>query len=559
MELKQKDSPRPVWLLALLTGGFILLLRIISLRDVVGPVVYGDEFIYWNNMMALFFSEGTINSGYPPLYPFFMALGLLCPDTYRGVLLVNALAGIILPFTAWRISRDQSAVVRIAAVVLFSVLPLLFVYPRMMMSENLFIPLIALAFWALYKAVRGWSGMWFLAAGVLLWLACMTRYQGVPFVIAAVLAVTSAAVLDWWPAKSREKRRFPWKRLCPAVLLLGGVPFSGIMLWKWIGIPSTWEMGQTAAYIYRHNIELSPVYFGMWTLFYLSYGLLCILPLLPALLHAGWRMLRSEERPPAAVAVMAFTLLAAGGSLLMAARHSALVEYNHPDPSHIMGRYLIFLPVMSALCLLVIPNLGEPFKRGGRMVYFCLWLVCGILGVLAYGTIIRGWFFEIPSWFVMSQTALDVFAYKAHVGVLAAALACGLLILLPNRIPYLAALVLFFSFASFSSREGCLNNADGPEAFVRTLENTLEEYPRGLVGFSSSTWFGEGHARYYLRFKRVDSERVRLGEEFENPDVVAVVHAGRENDSPKPPVYVSGSGMAVWVERRGEADRGEMR
>ena len=314
-------------------------------------------------------------------------------------------------------------------------------------------------------------------------------------------------------------------------------------------------MGQTASYIYRHHIELSPGDFGMWIIFYLSYGVLCVLPLLPALLHAGWQILRGKEHSPAGIAVMAFALLAAGSSLLVAARHSALVEYNHPDPSHIMGRYLIFLPVMSVLCLLVISYLGEPFKRGNRRVYFYLWLVCGFIGLLSYGTIIRGWFFEIPPWFIMSQTALDVFAYKAHAGVLAAALACGLLVLLPNRIPYLAALVMFFSFASFSSRAGCLNNADGPEAFVRVMENTLKEYPRGLVGFSSSTWFGEGHARYYLLFKGVDLERVRLGEEFGNSDVVAVVHAGREKEAPNLPVYVSDSGMAVWVERRGEADK----
>lgn len=556
MELQQKDSPRLVWLLALLTGGFLLVLRIISLHDVFGPVVYGDEFIYWQNMLALFFSDETLNSGYPPLYPFFMALGLLCPDTYRGVLLFNALVGSILPFTAWRISRELPAVIRLAAVILLSVLPLLFVYPRMMMSENLFIPLIALTLWALYKGVMGWSNPWFLLAGILLWLVCMTRYQGVPFVIAAVLAVTSAAVLDWWPGKSRQSGKFPLRRLCPPLLLLGGVPLAGILLWKWAGIPYSWEMGQTAAYIYRHQMELSPGNLGMWIVFYLSYGILCILPLLPALLHGGWQILRARDRSPGGIAVMAFTLLAAGGSLLVAARHSALVEYNHPDPSHIMGRYLIFLPVMSILCLLVIPYLGEPFKRGNRLVYFCLWLVCGILGVLAYGTIIRGWFFEIPSWFIMSQTALDVFAYKAHAGVLAAALVCGLLVLLPNRIPYLAALVMFFSFASYSSRSGCLNNADGPEAFVRILEDTLEEYPRGLVGFSSGTWFKEGHARYYLRFRGVDLERVRFGAGFGNSDVVAVVHAGLENESLNPPLYVSGSGMAVWVERREEQSSG---
>ena len=112
-----------------------------------------------------------------------------------------------------------------------------------------------------------------------------------------------------------------------------------------------------------------------------------------------------------------------------------------------MGRYLIFLPVLSLLCLVALPYLREPFDRRNRLVYFSLWLGCGLLGVLAYGTIIQGWFFKIPSWFIMSQTALDAFVYKPHAWVLVAAIACGLLVLLPNRLPFLAALVIFFSVA----------------------------------------------------------------------------------------------------------------
>ena len=131
MEAQQKHTSSGAWLLALLIGCAILIVRIISLRDVFGPVVYGDEFIYWRNMMALFGSEGALNTGYPPLYSSFMGLGMFWPDTYRGVLLINALVGSILPFVAWRISRPLGSAYRITAVLLISVLPLLFVYPRM--------------------------------------------------------------------------------------------------------------------------------------------------------------------------------------------------------------------------------------------------------------------------------------------------------------------------------------------------------------------------------------------------------------------------------------------
>ncbi len=550
MEAKQKYTSSKTWLLALLIGCAILIVRIISLRNVFGPVVYGDEFIYWRNMMALFVSHGSTNSGYPPLYPSFMALGLFWPDTYRGVLLLNAMVGSILPFVAWRISRKLPDAYRITAVVLLSVMPLLFVYPRMMMSENLFIPLIALTLWTLHYTVRHQSIGASIVTGILLWMACMTRYQGLFFVAGAAMAVSLPILLRWWPGKGRGWSAFQGKRLFAAAVLAGGIPLAGIMLWKWFGVPSSWEMLQTTTNIYRHNIELTLGNLAMWTVFYLSYGILCILPLLPALLHAGWQTVISKHRSPSNVAVLAFVLFSTGISLAVASRHSALVEYNHPDPSHIMGRYLIFLPALALLCLLVLPYFREPLDRRNRVLYLGLWLGSGLLGVLAYGTIIGGWFFKIPSWFIMTQPALDVFVYKTDVWVLVAAIIFGLLGLLPNRLPLLAALVIFFSIASVTSRSGSFNNADGPEAFSSCMEETLQEYPQGLIGFLNGSWFTEIHARYYLQFKGIDMQRVRFGEGFENPDVMAVIRMEPKEDPDHPAVFVSKTGTAVYVDRR---------
>ena len=202
------------------------------------------------------------------------------------------------------------------------------------------------------------------------------------------------------------------------------------------------------------------------------------------------------------------------------------------------------------LCLLALPYFRESFDRRNRLVYLSLWLGCALLGVLAYGAIIQGWFFDIPSWFIMSQPALDVFVYKTNAWILVAAIACGLLGLLPNRLPFLAALVIFFSVASVNSRSGCLNNADGPEAFSNSMEETLQDYPQGLIGVLNRTWFTEAHAGYYLEFKGIDMQRIRLGEGFENEDIVAVIRTEPKEDPLHPAAFVSTSGMAVYVDRR---------
>lgn len=546
---KNLGLPR-IWLSALLAGMAILALRVLSIQDVYGPVVYGDEFIYWKNMLALFASQGSVNSGYPPLYPGWMALGMLWPETYRAVLLLNVLIGAVLPFAAWRISRNLSGPSRVISVVLLSVMPVLLVYPRMMMSENLFVPLLVLVFLAVHAMFRNPSIRPALLAGVCLWLACMTRYQGMIFVAAAVLAVAFTLLWGQWGAgNGRWKEAQGWKRIS-AVFLVGGIPALGILLWRWAGVPGSWEFGQTTSYIYRHGFQLTPGLLLMWLIFYLGYLVLCILPLLPALLHGGWGVLTSKRKDLSGMAVMLFLAFSTGASLLAAARHSALVEYNHPDPSHIMGRYLIFVPALSVLCLLAFPYLREPLSSRSRRVYLGIWTGCAALGILAYGVVIGGWFFSIPSWFVMSHTGLGAFFYKSHLLVTAAALLIGLLVFLPNRVLYLTALSVFFAAAAITGRSALFNNADGPEAFASILEDTLQEHEHGLVGTLSGGWFKDVHADYYLQFKGIDMQRVRIGEGFENSDITAVVRMEPGAEDSERPLFISGDGMAVYVDIR---------
>ena len=82
------------------------------------------------------------------------------------------------------------------------------------------------------------------------------------------------------------------------------------------------------------------------------------------------------------------------------------------------------------------------------------------------------------------------------------------------------------------------------------MEEMLRENPRGLVGVLNSTWFTEVNAAYYLKFKGIDMRRIRLGEGFENEDIVAVIRTEPKEDPLHPAAFVSASGMAVYVDRR---------
>ena len=115
--------------------------------------------------------------------------------------------------------------------------------------------------------------------------------------------------------------------------------------------------------------------------------------------------------------------------------------------------------------------------------------------------------------------------------------------------------VYFFAAAAITSRAAFYNNADGPEAFAAVLEETLQEHEHGLVGTSSSGWFKDVHAEYYLQFKGIDMQRVRIGEGFENSDITAVVRMGPGDESSGRPLFIAGDGTAVYVDIREKGPR----
>jgi hypothetical protein len=535
---------------AFLAGSLLLAVRILSLRDIFGPVVYGDEFIYWNNMRVLFTSEGWVNSGYPPLYSFLMGAGSLWPDAYRGVLLLNVLLGLALPVVAWRFSRKLSSGCRLLVVVLFSILPFLLVYPRIMMSENLFVPLLVLTMLAMYGIFQGRPILAAIITGLILFFACMTRYPGVFFVLGAAMAISATWL--WWGRywKAGTMKLMGTGTWWAVILITGGLPCLGIILWLIFGIPNSWEIWQTASNIYRQEIQLTPKLFSMWLMFYLSYCLLAILPFLPPLLHAGWKIITSRRARPADLCLLLFGFFSTGIVMVVATRHSAMVEYNHPEPSHIMGRYLVFLPVMVMIGLLASGYFGERFDRKSRKEYGVIWIASALLGIIAYGTVIGGWFFKITPWFVMAHTGLDAYAYKVSPWILAGAVLIALLVMVPNRTVYFLALVVFTGIAAFSGRAAFYNNADGPEAFTQIVEEALQTYPDGLVGYISNSWFKDDHADYYLRFKGIDMSRIRIGEGFENQHVTAVIRSESRPSPEDQPLYTAKDGQAFYLEFR---------
>jgi hypothetical protein len=173
------------------------------------PILFGDEYVYKTVSHSLFSGNGYTSDGvpfgdmprtvsgipfatYPPLYPLALMPSFLSRDDwYHWMLWINAWLSSIVIFPTWWIAcallpkRESWLCVFIAAIIPYQV-----VFPRVIMSENLFIPLFLLAFYMLLASHSNPTKLQYLGTGVIWGLCYLTRH--IFFVAIPML------FLAWW-------------------------------------------------------------------------------------------------------------------------------------------------------------------------------------------------------------------------------------------------------------------------------------------------------------------------------------------------------------------------
>lgn len=158
--------------------------------------------------------RGVLTSFRAPGYPVFLALiYALCgvgEHRFFYARLVQALLGASLAPLSWALAQTLGVSERAArwTAVFSAVFPLLIIYPLALVTENLFIPLLALAFWLVLRANERGRVRDYVLAGIVLGATALTRS-----IIAGFLPL--AALWLWF--SSREKR-LAWRNI--AVLFL---------------------------------------------------------------------------------------------------------------------------------------------------------------------------------------------------------------------------------------------------------------------------------------------------------------------------------------------------
>lgn len=160
------------------------------------PLAETDEYLYLKMARSFFHGEGfqihgLASSKYPPLYPVAISPAYLFEEMKNvavGIFIINALLSSTIIFPAYFFARELVDHVKaLAASVLVSLSVAGLCWYYRFRSENLFIPLLLLALFALYKGLFEDGYRWKVVAGLCVGLCFLTRY------VAVVLFITVAA------------------------------------------------------------------------------------------------------------------------------------------------------------------------------------------------------------------------------------------------------------------------------------------------------------------------------------------------------------------------------
>lgn len=437
----------------------------------VGPLAFFDELLYGLGARALA-GDGIYPSGhYPFVYPLFLAPQFLFGGGYDGIFVSNVVATSTLPIAGWLLARTCGARIGTPVALCLALLPIHFVLPTQVLSENLFVPMFVFSAW---YAVRGrFDGAWASAAyGVLLAALFLTKYLALPAV--PLLAAFWLFGLRQAGADRRRLGLAGMAALCgAAVLVLAWVVYAGR---AGIGVAEAFGAGLSH---YRVSARITSSALGFWFPVYVVTLLLACGPSLAKLIEQSMLFLRAPVRylgegPYARLAVL--TALLAGGYVLVCVHHSASLAMNYPNPQRVVARY--FMHVVPLVVVLGVCGIAQGLgRRGGPLLTVVASILCGLGLWAGWQVLYQNAVWPLSPWFAsIPLIAADILGYRKE-GLIAAAVILGVLSLPMARIPFvrwlypLALAALLLDGSSYAGR-----NARGETAYIPVHARMLAPY-----------------------------------------------------------------------------------
>ena len=192
------------------------LIRILLGRTLNGPSIFTDEFQYVEMARSIPRWQGLCWDNVPIYFPCYLYPILIAPlvnllswdSAYAGMRILNAVLMALTVFPAYSLARELTGHRRaLAAATLVALLPAAG-YSPLIMTENLFFPIVMLALWAIYRAVLTPTPWRRLGAGLVCGLAFHVKPHGMllPIIAGATVVLFEADRLREAPGASEGGR-----------------------------------------------------------------------------------------------------------------------------------------------------------------------------------------------------------------------------------------------------------------------------------------------------------------------------------------------------------------
>lgn len=334
---------------------------------------------------------------YPPLFPAVLAPTLSFAIPYRYAIALMALLSSALVVPVWLTAREIVGV-RHAAVVAFlsCLIPFHYTLPRVVMSENLFYPLLVMAGY-LVLTTR-WQRLLLrdVLTGAVVASLFLTRFMAIIFIPALAIA---------WLLRERELtgRWRPDANALVRAALLAGTVFALASLW----VVSEMRLGASFVETLGLDAGLSPgavppqgkslprlmsyaaLYVASWALWIAPALGLLVLAVSRVFRKHGWDAL---DRLTALTGLMAVPLL------IVSSRHAWKASYNWPFPVRILDRYCIYLLAFGLIIAYAMAVLGPRERRLDRITHWGLGVVAPLVALgLAFWARFEWRFIPVPT------------------------------------------------------------------------------------------------------------------------------------------------------------------
>lgn len=306
-----------------------------------GPISFGDEALYKKFSLQWFTLGKQLDTHYPPVYPLLLTVSFFFKNHwYTAMLVLNMLYSSLVPVFLYLIAglyldRRKS----IYCMIVGCALPFHFIMPTMILSENVFLPILLLEIYLVLREYKKHPIAADVLIGCFLAVLCLSRY--ISIVTIPVFA------LVWLMKELHLGNRFV--KLIPRGCVI--LAAMGLTYLPWIFINRGVPFKEIIGFGIASNTHAEQLTMGrlVFTAFlYICYFVLLALPVLPTLFHSfadlDYRKWTSRYNQ---IWVMIVGLT--GAFFVAVTRHSWRVAYNWPDFARIMGRYLICFPVLYIL------------------------------------------------------------------------------------------------------------------------------------------------------------------------------------------------------------------